>query len=348
MVMYLFSPLFAQKNISGYKTTVPDSTLKSFGLFESDIPIEISLQFDLSTYLRTKPKEDYLKAKITFHISNTDSIKRSVLLRTRGVFRNQYCTFSPIELNFKKADFGYSDLNRISKIKLVPECRYGSQNENYVLREYLVYKLFNVLTDTSFRVRLLTITYLDSEKKKKPVKQFGFFIEPVEMLTSRTNTIQVSSGNITQKNIVPEIMDRIAIFNYMIGNYDWSIPGQHNIKVIKSLVVIDSVPLGIAVPYDFDWTGIVDAAYAIPAENVGTQSVRERIFQGICRRREVYQKALAEFSYHKPEFYKVINDFQYLNQNEKREMTDYLDEFFIQLGGRSHLLDYLVNACKDF
>jgi len=307
--------------------------------------MEITLRFDLSTYWRTKPKNDYLKANITFHSGKTDSVSRDIRLRTRGEFRNQNCFFAPITLNLNKVDFGYSDLNKISKLKLVPECRTGGENTNYILKEYLIYKLFNVLTDTSFRVRLLTINYVDTERERKPISQYGFFIEPLDMLTARTNTVEVKSVSLTQRNIIPWIMDRLAIFNYMVGNYDYSIPGQHNVRVIKPLV-IDPVGLGIAVPYDFDWTGFVNASYAIPAENVGVETIRERKFQGICRSREVYKKTLELFAEKKEEFYRIINEFPYLDKREKRDLTLYLDGFFDQLSGKSYLIDVLLNTCK--
>lgn len=346
-MIFLISPVIGQNDDSRAQTAISDTSYRSFRLFEDEELIEISLRFDLSTYFRTKPKEDYLKANITFHSGKTDSINKDIRLRTRGEFRNQYCLFPPIELNFKKVDFGYTDLNKISKIKMVPQCSSGSENGNYVLREYLIYKLFNVLTDTSFRVRLLTINYIDTKKKRKPIRQYGFFIEPVEMLTARTNSIQINSLTLTQKSIVPKEMDRLAIFNYMIGNYDWSLPGQHNVKVIKPLV-FETIQLGIAIPYDFDWTGLVDASYAVPAEIVGTQSVRERIFVGICRSKEVYQNDLEIFLKKKEEFYRVINEFPYLNQREKRDMTVYLDGFFNQLVGRREIFDNLLNRCKNF
>jgi hypothetical protein len=207
--------------------------------------------------------------------------------------------------------------------------------------------MFNILSDTSFRVRLLNVTYIDTEKKRKPVKQYGFFIEPLKMLTERTNSIQVKSLSLTQKSIVPRIIDRLAIFNYMIGNYDWGVPGQHNVKVIKPLV-IESSGLGIAIPYDFDWTGFVNASYAIPAEVVGIQNIRERLFEGICRSKEVYLKDLEIFAKNKEAFYRVINEFPYLNKKEKRDMTVYLDDFFNQFERKSQLIDKLLNNCKNF
>jgi hypothetical protein len=337
--------LAAQINNSFAQTPVSDTLKKSFRLFKDDKIVDISLKFDLATYFRSKPQKDYIDANITIHLSKTDSVTRDIRLRTRGVFRNQYCTFAPIELNFKKTDFGYSDLNNISKLKLQPQCGSGKDKEEYVIREYLAYKLFNALTDTSFRVRLLTVTYLDSKKDRKPIKQYGFFIEPAEMLAKRTGSLLIKAQNLTQKSIIPAVMDRLAIFNYMIGNYDWSLPGQHNILVIKSQV-IDPYGRGIAIPHDFDWTGLVNATYAIPAENMGTSSVRERIFGGVCRTKETYMKTLDLFSSKKTEFYRIINEFPYLSNGAKKDMIRYLNEFFDQLEGRRDLILYtLMNSC---
>ena len=325
----------------------PDST-KSFRLFEDNKIVEISLRFDLITYFRTKPKDSYLSANLTIHSGQNDSIRRDIKLKTRGIFRNKYCTFPPIELNIKKVNFGYTDLDKISKLKLVPQCSSGKDKEDYVLREYLAYRLFNVLTDTSFRVRLLSINYIDTQKKRKPFHQYGFFIEPLEMLTARTNCTSVKSLTLNQKNIVARIMDRVALFNYMIGNYDWAVPGQHNIAVIRSLN-IDPSGLGIAIPHDFDWTGLVNPTYAVPTEEIGTENVRERLFEGVCRSKEIYDKELDQFLLKKEEFYRVINEFPYINEKEKKDITNYLDGFFNQVAGRRDIILYnLMNTCKKF
>jgi hypothetical protein len=347
LAMLLASPVSGQNVDTGSHPVTSDTAKKSFRLFEDSSLLEITLRFDLKTYFRTKSKKEYLKANLTIHKSETDSISRDIRLKTRGIFRNSECVFAPIELNIKKADFGYSDLDSISKLKLAPQCRSGKINEEYILKEYLAYKLFSVLTDTSFRVRLVRITYIDTEKERKPIYHYGIFIEPLEMLTARTHSFQVKSPSLTQKSIKPGVMDRLAIFNYMIGNYDWSIPGQHNVKVIKSFSP-DPSGLGIAIPYDFDWTGLVDPSYAIPVEDTGLESVRERKFTGVCRSKEVYLKDLEIFSAKKDEFYKVINDFPYLTTRVKKELATYLDGFFDRLAGRNIIIDDLLNSCKDF
>ena len=350
-IIFLFSFSLISGTISIMaQSSVPDSSMKSFRLFEDDKIIDITLRFDLTTYMKSKPKNEYLKANLTIHLSKTDSISRDIGLKTRGIWRNQNCTFAPIELNIKKSGFGYSDLDKISKLKLVPQCNFNKINEDYLLREYLAYKLFNVLTDTSFRVRLLRVTYLDTQKKRKPITQYAFFTEPSEMIAARTNCIPVKLKTLNQKSIIPGIMDRLALFNYMIGNYDWSVPGLHNVMVIKSKEFDpNSGGLGIAIPHDFDWTGLVNPSYAIPTEEIGTENVRERIFLGVCRSKEVYNQELDAFFGKKAEFYRVINEFPYITNQVKKDITGYLDGFFDQLAGkRENILYYLTTTCKRF
>lgn len=344
LILLFISPVLAQVNDTIPGKGANESNSKSFSLFEKEGILNITLKFDLLTYLRKKPKDEYLKTEMTMSDGN-DSIKKEIRLRTRGIFRNSHCTYPPIELNFKKVDFGYSDLNHISKIKLVTECRSSVNDEAIVLKEYLAYKLFNVFTDTSFRVRLCRIRYIDSENNRKPSIQYGFIIEPLEILTRRTGTVYIKATRINQKYIRPFDMDRLALFNYMIGNYDWSIPGQHNVKVIKA--VDPASNNGIAIPYDFDWSGLVNAYYAIPDESVGVESVKKRIFLGICRKDEAFQKDLIIFNEKKEDLYKVINEFPYLKQRDKKEMSDYLDEFFSEIKGKGFLF-HLQNNCKRF
>lgn len=327
------------------KVTGSSSLENNLKLFESDELLNISLRFDLTSYTRKKPTEDYLKAVITFHLNEKDSVNKNIRLMSRGIFRNENCYLPPMELNFKKANFAYTDSNKVSKMKLAVQCNPGSAFENYLLREYLIYKLFNILTDTSFRVRLLKINYIDTFKPKKPVTQYGFLIEPLDMVGARTNSSEVLSKALNQNSITVRSMNRVAIFNYMIGNYDWSVQGQHNVKVIKTLNY-DPSGLGLAIPYDFDLTGLVDASYAVPSSAMGIKSIRDRLFLGICRSKEVYREALKEFTDKKEGFYKVINEFPYLNQNSKKEMISYLDDFFKMIDDRNTIIDIFLKNCK--
>jgi hypothetical protein len=333
-------------NGQGEDSTGVNTVSKSYGMFQDEDILDVTLRFDMTTYLRKKPKDDFLKAEMTIVRGQTDTLKRDIRLKTRGEFRNSYCSLAPIELNFKKVSFGYSDLDSIKKIKLVNQCSWGNASESYILREYLVYKMFSVLTDSSYKVRLLRITMIDSEKGRKPITQYGFFIEPDDRLAKRLNLVELKTARLTQKYIFPDVMDRISIFNYMIGNYDWSVPGPHNIRIFKAYMT--NTQLGVAIPYDFDWTGVVNASYALPAENVGTETVRERLFLGICRSEDVFRARLNDFARHKDDFYKIINDFPYLKPREKADVINYLDQFFNQLAGnRNNIINTFRNSCKN-
>ena len=318
-------PASSQNDLADSTGAAIDTIPQDFGLFSSDEILNLSLRFDLTEYMREKPKEEYMKAILTYHINDTDSINKEIKLRSRGVSRNNICNFPPISLNFKKNDLKASDIKTVDKIKLVTHCNSG--NEEYLFKEFLVYKLYNVLTDYSFKVRLVKVDYISTAKNKRIIQSYAFLIEPVDMLAERTRSATIETLTLSQRSIIPEMMDRMSIFNYMIGNTDWSVAGQHNCKVL-SVFDPDHPGLGTIVPYDFDYSGLVNAHYALPAEGLGLESVRQRRFLLECRSVEQYNKALKEFSEKKSEFYRTINEFTYLNEKDKKYMIAYLNEFF--------------------
>jgi hypothetical protein len=344
---FIFQPASGQNDTIINPLDVVDTLNQDFGLFTNDEILDLSLRFDLVTYKKKKSKEEYMNAILTYHINAKDSINKEIRLKSRGEFRNGYCDLPPIRLNFKKTGFQKGDLSKIETLKMVTHCRYG--NEDYLLKEYLIYKLYNVLTDTSFRVRLVRVAYINTnpDKKAKTIKTYAFFIEPLEMLGERINAAEVKSLNLTQKYMIPVMMDRMAIFNYMIGNTDWSVPNQHNCKILSPLSVNNS-GLGYIVPYDFDYSGLVDTDYAIPYEGLGIASVRERRYVGICRSEDVFINALREFTEKKEEFYKVISKFQYLDEREKKAMIRYLDEFYSGFDKRNTIVNKILSGCSNF
>jgi hypothetical protein len=278
LLLISFLPLFmlsAQNASIAVKESKKGTLEKSFSLFGSDDILNVSLYLDLKSFSKKPSQNDTFDSEMTIHLNGGDTINRKATIKYRGISRYEICSFPPMQLNFKIPL--YSDSTKIKKIKLVTHCQSASINDEYVLREYLVYKLFNALTDTSFRVRLLKISYIDSKGKKKTISKYGIFIEPAGQLAKRTNSVAVKTGALNQNNIIPYSMDLVAIFNYMVTNWDWSIGGQHNVEVIKPMAN-NPGGLGIAIPYDFDLTGVVNADYAIPPDNLGIENVRQPIF----------------------------------------------------------------------
>jgi hypothetical protein len=345
LAFFMVMPVFSQEEPADSLYSISDTLDNDFGLFTNSEVLDLSLWFDITQYTRKKPKEQYLDAVLTYYLTPEDSINKKIRLKSRGEFRNGFCDFPPVVLNFKKTEFQKDDLNQLEKVKLVTHCKSG--NEDYLFREYLVYRLYNELTENSFRVRLLRITYHNTYKAKKPIQTYAFFIEPTDFMAKRLNCMPIESVNLSQKNILPEMMDRMAVFNYMIGNTDWSVPNQHNCKILMQQFS-ERPDLGMIVPYDFDYSGIVNTDYAIPHESLGIESVRERIYLGRCRTEEEFQKTLKEFSDKKDAFYKVIGDFSLISEKSKKDMVRYLDEFFNGFDNRNSIVNELLHDCKDY
>jgi hypothetical protein len=319
----------------------------NFALFESDKILDFSLLFDLKRYYKKDFKEP-LDGVITFRLNEKDSVTEKVKVTNRGSFRSSNCNLPPLEISFIKGIKLYSGQGKINKLKFVTCCETGGLYDEYILREYLVYRMFNVLTDTSFRIRLCKVTLSDSRFKIEPVTQYGFFIEPKEIMAGRTDLAVVKTKDLSQKDIVPAVMDRLAIFNYMISNFDWSLKEEHNVAILSSQGK-GTGGSGIAIPFDFDQTGVVNPVYAAPPIGTGSKSIRDRRYLGPCRSRMEFQKDLKYFLSRKEKLYNVINEFQYLDLNSKKDILKFLDEFFIKtenLKSIDSLIDYFQSVCN--
>jgi len=341
----LFQPAFGQIDPVNAKFVVKDTQNLNIRLFDSNDPFEISLRFDITTYKRERSDTNYLDAILTYHKTKTDSINKKIKLKAIGeIVRTTICDLPPMILNFKLKDTIGGEFTGIDELKIMTYCNLGY--EDYILREYLIYRLYNLLTDNSLKVRLLRINFINTAKESKPIRQYGFAIEPVKLMANRTNTLEIKPVTLSQKNIKPEMLDRLAIFNLMIGNTDWSVSNQHN-TLILSQPGSAQPELYVVVPFEFDYSGLVNADYAVPNENLPVKTVRERLYMGMCRSEEVYKNEVREFAEKKDEFYKLINDFQYLNPGSKEDMINYLNGFFDMFDKHNSIVHDMLNQCND-
>jgi len=337
---------FGQADTMLKDLTIADTQDVKVTLFDSDDLFEIFLSFDITKYKREKMSNNYLDAKLKYIESVNDTVVKNIKVRPRGnIRRSAICDFPPLMINFRMKDPTESKFAGINKLKFVTYCKLGF--EDYVLREYLVYKLYNVITDYSFRVRLFKINYINTAREKKPIIQYGFTIEPISQLEKRTKTKEIIYAGLTQRNMRPDMLDRAALFNYMIGNTDWSVPIGHNIQLLYQPGAPDN-EVNLVVPYDFDYAGIVNTDYAIPFESLPIENTRQRLYMAVCRNDQVFMNAVNEFVQKKDALYKVINDFPYLNPRSKKDMTGFLDGFFALVNKRNTILSYLKADCSWF
>ena len=323
---------------------VADIQSDSAGLFDSDNILEITLKFDITEYRKRKDDSTYMDAWLST-VADGDTLTRKIRLRARGEFRRKFCDLPPIMLNLDLDDSIQGDFSNINKLKMVTECPEG--NQEYILKEYLTYKLYSVLTTVSYKVRLLKVNYVNTGRQNKVTNGFAFVIEPDELFAKRTESVEVKTANLTQKNVKPAMMDRMAVFNYMIGNTDWSVPIGHNTKLFAQ-PDSERPDLAAVVPFDFDFSGIVNTDYAAPFHTLNLDSVRERKYLGMCRDKGTFLQVLSEFNSKKSEFYRVISEFRHLDERSKDDMIYYLDTFYDDLIKPEALARTLLRECIRF
>ncbi len=319
---------------------LPAQTIKSKTLFTSDSLLNVTLAADFDELYKTKNDSSFHNAIITFHLQPND-LEENIRIKARGVQRKLICNTPSLLLDFRNA--GKSSLKKLGRLKLVTGCDTKGYEEQLLLKEYLLYKMYNLVTEKSLRVRLLQIKYINRKDKAGSYKQYAFLVEDTDDMAKRNNCIELNRAVATEETN-REQMTLLAIFQYMIGNIDWAVPALKNIKLIVSKQHTDENP--VAVPYDFDYAGIVNAGYAIPHEDYNIESVRERVYKGFPRTPEEVNAALDSLRQHKLQFYDLINGLDHLSASNKKEMRNYLDEFYILISDKKKVKEIFIDNAR--
>lgn len=319
-------------------------TVRVIDFFNSNEVLKISLKYDITSFIRHKTKGEYLDAELQIFYDEKNPIVKNVRIKARGNFRRGQCFFPPIFLNFKTSPIENPQYSEIKKVKIVTHCSTSKESQNNILKEYLAYKLYNQLTDKSFRVRLLDITYIDTGKKKKNYESYAFIIEPDESVAKRNNCVLIDPMVVKGSAILEPDADRTALFQYMISNTDWRFKSGHNTKFMKSLTEVTTKV--IPVPYDFDFAGFVGANYAFPQEWSKTETIYKRDYLGYCRDNDdLYRSNISFFVSNEEVIMKTISDFKYLPDKAKKVVKDFTADFFKQIKSKN-FVSVLKNNCR--
>lgn len=313
----LIAPLKAQKA----EIAIPDT----LALFEDESPFVISLLFDFKSLLKHKYKDEYQSALLTYY-SDGQQLEKEIRVKARGELRKKICYLPPLKLNFKKTHFDSDAMYPLTSLKLVTNCKNANIFEQYVFKEYLAYQLFQLLTPISFRTRLTEITYIDSQAKVKSFTKHGIILEQTKHVAKRIGCVELEEVKMSQRSAQRRHMVLVAMFQFMIGNTDWAVPDLHNVKVLKKNDYTQEILY--VVPYDFDYSGFVNAAYAIPHPDMNIETVRDRLYLGTCVSEEEWESTIDLFLAKKEAMYDLINKFPLFSASSRKECQYYLYEFF--------------------
>jgi hypothetical protein len=313
-------------------------TSKDNPLFVDQDVLRIRLVADFQKVLKDRGEErSYHPATLSYTDSSGATVDLNLKIMVRGNRRRDptVCRFPPIMLNFVRKSTPGTIFSEVNKVKLVTHC----VGEDYVLREYLVYKVYNILAEESFRVRLCQIEYVDTLGKRKTEVRYAFMIEDDKEMATRNKARLIPKKNIVRMERTDQrAMARLALFQYMIGNTDWSVPFRHNIDLIST----DSLAPPIPVPFDFDYAGMVSAPYAEPPPELGIRTVRERLYRSYTFPENIHREMVNTFNAYRTPIYAVYRQCDELSKTSLKQSLKYLDSFYKTLNNPRQFQNEIV------
>lgn len=286
--------------------------------------LSVTIEADFAALDSARRTAEKHKAVLTFEDETGTEQQWNIKLSNRGNFRRLRCEMAPLKMDFKKKDLKAAGLTKFDDMKLVTHCVANKGEAKSLLqREYLAYKLYNEITEYSYRVQLLKINYIDAITGKK-TKHWGFLIEDTAALIQRIGATEKVENhlNLPRDTFHDGLLKIASVFQYMIGNSDWDIQVGRNVKYLikdgKVLVIL----------YDFDFSGIVNASYAIPNPNFGLPNVKSRIFLGYHEDIDKLKSTLSFFKTKRLSLLEKVEEFRILDESSREEIIYYLDSFY--------------------
>lgn len=315
-------------------------------LFAARDPLPFTLIANFSAIGKNRDSTHTQRYAGTLVVADTAGAERRipVQLQTRGHFRlkRSTCAFVNLLVRFpgKKKELEGTPFEGQDDLKLGAHCQDDARYERLLRREHLAYRIFNTVTPRSFRTRLSMGTYVDSASQKRLTTRLAMWIENEDDVAHRQGARRRSFQRALFEDMHPETLDQMAIFEYLIGNTDWSIYALHNVR----LVVTDSSVVH-PIPYDFDFSGLVNAPYASPPPQLQIRNVRDRLYRGPCRTMEQLAPSIARFSAREREIAALLEEPPALEGNDAREAREFLGGFFAMLRDPKDVKQALIDPC---
>ncbi|MGB5344850.1 MAG: hypothetical protein WBN23_01670 [Woeseia sp.] len=318
-------------------------------LFDKHDTLVVSIHAPLDRISQERESDKYHDGTLRYTDSAGAAQELDVSLRARGRYRRQdkTCNFPPIRLNFKKKQVKESLFAGQDKLKLVTHCQNRSEYyEQLLLKEYLAYRMLQVMTDQSFRVRLLRITWTDSEQGGEPQEQYGFLLEDEELLGKRLGLKPAEVRSTLPNALVADHAAMIGVYEYMIANTDFSmLLGPNDEICCHNIVLYRSDSGHLPIPYDFDFSGFVNAPYAEPNPQLKLRSVTTRLYRGRCEHNDGLEAALQQFRDKRAELLALIEQQPGLSDRTRKSASGYIGDFFKIIDDPKRVRSRIVKRC---
>lgn len=316
-------------------------------LFRETDALQVTLTAPLTTLLKERSTEEYAAAVFEVSDGDGDALSFDVKIRARGHLRHEICVVPPLLVNFKKSDVKGTLFHKQDKLKLVVHCGDSIRYEQALVREYLAYRILNLITPASFQARLLRVRYVDNEGKRKDQVRYAYFMEHKNRLGKRIDAKDLKIEETEIELLQPDHLNLTSVFQYLIGNTDFSpvAPSPydeccHNYDLFKN----DS-DLLVAIPYDFDQSGFINAPYAAPSEQFPITSVRQRIYRGRCVNNEHIPATLQRFQEIRESIFTLLQEHEGLTSMTRKSLLQYVENFYDIIDDPRKVEKYMTGKC---
>jgi hypothetical protein len=321
---------------------VPDAEMLRLAaaFFAERAPLELELKTNLGALRRQRGDDNpWREARLAYALPGGDSATFGARLRTRGIFRLKLCDFPPLRVRLGRRAREGTVLEGLRRPKLVTYCKDRDEFEQYVLQEYMIYRMYEALTPFALRARLLRVTYTDSATARRVTTRYGILLEEEEQIAARLDG-QILEAHGAQPHHLDAYQSALhAVFQFMIGNTDWSVGGLHNVFLVQTTLDVHPVA------YDFDFAGIVKARYAAPDPRMGIKQVTERVYRGTCATVDEIPHVLELFRARRDSVYAAIAGTPGLTERNAKRVRDYIDEFYELIAEPNRVRREIVQRC---
>jgi hypothetical protein len=325
-IYFLFSSLFTSLVGVGQ---IASSELPKPDFFSSTLPlnVEIKVNFDVLNEPKT-PFNEYRQAFLSYSNDDNKVAKLKIKVKRRSSSRDSLkCVFPLLMLNFPKEKVLATPFAGLDKVHLVTPCQANdSCCSDQVLLEYACYKAYEYLTAFSFKVRLLNVTLSDSANQQQSLHFKAFIIQDDESLAQRHGAKILKIGNLQLSFADRPSLNTFSMFQYLIGNTQWSITNLYNLKLL-SLAGRSLIPI----PFEFSQSGIVNAQLAKPAPYLHITDVRSRQFLGLKMPNNEFLEVKQLFNNAKQQIISEFENLELHSNAQKRQAINYIHTFFNEL-----------------
>jgi len=316
-------------------------------LFQSHETLNVTLSAPLTTIAAHRSTEDDVQGTLSYVGSDGERSSFDIKIRARGHSRYAICDIPPLWLNFRKSQVKNTLFDKQDKLKLAVHCQDSERYEQMLLREYMAYRILNLATPLSYQVRLLRITWVDTEGRRDQEVRYAFLLEHKNRLGKRIGRKDLKIDDTSVAALDPRHLNLTSVFQFLIGNTDFSpiAKSEYNECCHNYTLFSNDRDLLVAIPYDFDQAGLVNAPYALPGEQFGIRTVRQRVYRGRCQNNGYVDASLDRFNEVRNNVFALIETQDGLTRKVRNSLANFVQMFYDIADDSRRVTRLMIQRC---